>query len=467
MAILGAIVVPHPPLIIPAVGKGEEEAIFATTKAYKQAAQFVANLAPDTIVYISPHSTFYNDYLHISPGTHARGTMSEFRARKVSVELDYNSEFVEALSAEAQSRGVDSGTEGEKNSDLDHGTIIPAWFINAVYPEYSAVRIGISNLSDVSHYTLGMAIRKVAKELDSRVVIVASGDLSHKLDPKCPYGYSECGPLFDKTITNALSSGAFGELLKIDNETRTRAGDCGLRSFIMMSGAFDGRAVKSELLSYEGPYGVGYAVATFLPGEVDESRNFAKDFEEHRRAEIEARRANEDPYIRLARLSIEHYLETRKELKLEDIDVPLELLERKAGCFVSLKKGSALRGCIGTVEPFKETLAEEIISNAVQAGFQDPRFPSIRPDELDDLIYDVDVMGEPEPIESLEGHDPKTYGLIVTKQKLFSSAVGLLLPNLEGINTPERQYEICCEKAQIDPKGTGYTLERFKVERHQ
>lgn len=172
-------------------------------------------------------------------------------------------------------------------------------------------------------------------------------------------------------------------------------------------------------------------------------------------------KANEDAYVRLARLSLETYIKTGQMAALPK-DLPEEMLNRRAGVFVSLKKHGHLRGCIGTISPVTKSIAQEILRNAISSGTEDPRFSQVTEDELDDLVYSVDVLSEPEPISSMDELDVKRYGVIVTN----GHRRGLLLPNLDTVNTPEQQVEIALEKAGIR-KGQPYSMERFEVVRHQ
>ena len=144
-------------------------------------------------------------------------------------------------------------------------------------------------------------------------------------------------------------------------------------------------------------------------------------------------------------------------------DLPEEFLSRKAGVFVSLKKDGRLRGCIGTIAPTTGSVAEEIIQNAVSAGTKDYRFPQVAYEELPYLEYSVDVLGEPEEIDSVDQLDVKKYGLIVTKGRKR----GLLLPDLEGVDTIEDQIMITKQKAGINPDDEDVKMERFQVIRHR
>lgn len=168
-----------------------------------------------------------------------------------------------------------------------------------------------------------------------------------------------------------------------------------------------------------------------------------------------------DPHVALARLSVETYVNTGHPATLPD-DVPSDLLNQRAGAFVSLHAHGQLRGCIGTISATCDNVAEEIIQNGISACSRDPRFNPVRPDELDYLEYSVDVLGDAEPIDSPDELDPKRYGVIVTK----GWARGLLLPNLDGVDTVEQQVAIAKQKAGIPVRDERVSLERFEVVRH-
>ena len=229
----------------------------------------------------------------------------------------------------------------------------------------------------------------------------------------------------------------------------------------IMAGALDCRAVEARLLSYEGPFSVGYGVASFLAGGEDPARDFGAQYAAAALEQQTARRENEDAYVRLARFSLETFVNTGREAAKPAELLP-ELTDRQAGCFVSLKKNGQLRGCIGTMAPVQRTLAEEIMNNAVSAAVYDPRFPAVQPEELGDLVYSVDVLTPLEPISSAAELDVKRYGVVVRAGRKR----GLLLPDLEGVDTPEQQIAIAREKAGIAPE-TEVTLYRFEVVRHQ
>ena len=219
--------------------------------------------------------------------------------------------------------------------------------------------------------------------------------------------------------------------------------------------------MEARLLSYEGVTGVGYGVATFTVTGPDEDRRFGKQCEDLERIRLAEKKASEDPWVKLARMSLETFVKTGKRLERLPEGLPSEMTEQAAGAFVSLHVHGQLRGCIGTIGPTTENVAWEIVQNAVSACSRDPRFPPVTVAELDSLEYSVDVLGQPEPIASPDQLDVKKYGVIVS----CGSRRGLLLPDLEGVDSVEQQIDIAQQKGGISSREK-YTLERFEVVRH-
>jgi len=163
------------------------------------------------------------------------------------------------------------------------------------------------------------------------------------------------------------------------------------------------------------------------------------------------------PIVKLAKETVESYIREGKTPQAEEL-IP-EMKER-AGVFVSIHKHGELRGCIGTFEPTKDNVAEEVITNAISSATKDPRFPPVAVSELDDLEYSVDILTEPEPAKNMGRLDPKKYGVIVES----GFRRGLLLPDLEGVDSVEEQVAICRLKACISA-GEPVKLYRFQVRR--
>jgi len=461
MPITGAIIVPHPPIIIPSVGRGRETEVQATIDAYRAAAERAAAWMPDVLIVTSPHAVMYADYFHISPGKGASGDMSAFGAPQTRLQVRYDAGLRQELIRRVEAAGIRAGTLGERDPSLDHGTFLPLYFLQEAGIACPILRIGLSGFSPLEHYRLGQCIAQAVEALGRRAVFVASGDLSHKLKDSGPYGYAPEGPVFDRRVTQAMASGDFLQFLTTDASLCSQAAECGLRSFQVMAGALDGLAVSPALLSYEGTFGVGYGVAAFTVTGPDESRRFAGQYQELEQARLAERKAAEDPWVRLARLSLETYVRTGKQLERLPDGLPAEMTGRTAGAFVSLHICGQLRGCIGTTGPTTASVAWEIVQNAVSACSRDPRFSPVRMDELDSLEYSVDVLGEPEPIDSPDQLDVKRYGVIVS----CGNRRGLLLPDLDGVDTVQQQIDIARQKGGISSRER-CALERFEVVRH-
>ena len=461
MAVKGAVMVPHPPVIIPEIGHGEEQKIRETSDSYRKAAAKIAGWKPETVVVISPHSVMYADYFHISPGTGAQGDFGQFRASQVKFQVDYDTEFVKVLAREAEARDIPAGTLGEREKRLDHGTMVPLYFLDRYMQDYRLVRVGLSGLPFTVHYELGECIRKTAELLDRDVVIIGSGDLSHKLKEDGPYGFQKEGPEYDERIMDVMGRGAFGELFDFSEDFCDKAAECGHRSFTIMAGALDGLKVKTERLSHQGTFGVGYGICIYEVTGRDPQRYFLEQYRRAQREAAERRKASEDSYVQLARKTVETYVRTGKKLRVPE-GLPEEMYSRRAGVFVSLKEEGRLRGCIGTIAPVRGSIAEEIIENGISAAAKDPRFHAVEPEELDRLEYSVDVLGETEKIDSPEKLDVKRYGVVVSR----GYRRGLLLPDLEGVDTVEEQIEIARRKAGIPEDAEDIRLERFEVVRH-
>ncbi|MDR3305741.1 MAG: AmmeMemoRadiSam system protein A [Clostridiales Family XIII bacterium] len=467
MAVAAAYLVPHPPLIFPEVGRGKQLEIRETTDAYLAVSEEVAALRPDTVVVVSPHAVMYADYFHISPGRSAAGDMKQFGASGLRIGADYDEEFAERLASLSDDRGFPAGVLGEKDGRLDHGTSIPVRFLKTAFEKAGIwgvrfVRAGVSGLSVEDHYRFGLLIRETAAVLDRKTVFIASGDLSHKLSDSGPYGYAPEGPAFDKLVMKTVRTADFLPILELGSDFCEKAGECGHRPLVVMAGALDGDAVVSKLFSYEGPFGVGYGVGSFLVTGRSEERCFLDRYLENERARAEARRRRESPQVSLARRTVECYVRTGRLYEAPE-PLPPELRESRAGVFVSIKKQGALRGCIGTIAPAAENVGEEIRGNAVSAAARDPRFDAITPEELPYLSYSVDVLQPAEEIRGESALDPKRYGVIVT----LGGKRGLLLPDLEGVDTADEQLRIAMQKADIAERDRGRVkLERFEAVRY-
>lgn len=271
MALISAYILPHPPVSIPEIGKGSEQEITDTLSAFQEVGRRMAHHKPETIIIISPHSAYYGNWIYVASGDVAEGNMMRFDAPEVSFSLNYDDEFRDCLLKIVAEYSIPAGYVGEFPDPLDHGMMVPLYFINQHLSSdsYKAVSIGGSGLPRDILLRFGCSLARAAEECAERVVLIASGDLSHKLKPQGPYGYDAAGPEFDSMICDIVRSGDPSAFMRIEPELSEEASDCGLSGFIMMAGALEetkrikGVTFESELLSYEGPFGVGYAVAAY------------------------------------------------------------------------------------------------------------------------------------------------------------------------------------------------------------
>jgi AmmeMemoRadiSam system protein A len=169
-----------------------------------------------------------------------------------------------------------------------------------------------------------------------------------------------------------------------------------------------------------------------------------------------------NPLSNLAKAAVENYIEDKKIISVP-ANFPKEFLERQAGVFVTIEKGGNLRGCIGTYLPARENVGEEIIHNAISAATEDWRFGKVSKTELPHLSYMVYILGKPERVSDISELDPKKYGVILRAQ----DRCGLLLPDLEGVDTVAEQLKICCQKGNIILKEDNPTIYRFTVEKYE
>lgn len=434
---LAAYIMPHAPVAVPEVGQGREKEIQKTLDSYAKASQMIAEDAPETIVVVSPHSIVYRDAFYIAGGEYWKNSLAQFDTPEVSLTYENDTELAAEVINLCNEKGIPTVYDERGATRPDHGSVVPLYFINKVYKDFKVLRISPSFVDNSSLMEMGRIIERAAAHLGRKIVFLASGDLSHRLKEDGPYGFIEEGPIFDKKVTDTMRSCNFEEFQQFDEDFLDKAAECGLPGFIMMSGALENYSVTSDFLSYEGTFGVGYAVCAFKIG---------------------------DKYIELAKRALETYIKTGEALKLtskDEADLTGEMTSRKAGCFVSLKKHGKLRGCIGTIGPTQSCIANEIINMAMAAGTEDPRFEPVEEDELPELVYDVDVL-YPAEAATKEQLNVKKYGVIVTS----GYKRGLLLPNLEGVDTIDYQLKIACAKAGIRAN-ENYTIQRFLVERHE
>jgi AmmeMemoRadiSam system protein A/AmmeMemoRadiSam system protein B len=444
-------IAPHPPIMVPEVGREAVAEVRSSVEAMREFTERIVESGAETVVLVSPHAPLDARAFVAYQDARLYGDFANFRAPGARVEAPLDEEVLGAIARAAAEQNFE--VVGIRGHALDHGTAVPLYFLQRNGWRGRVVALGYSFLSNEDHLRFGACIRRAADETGRAVAFVASGDLSHRLKPEAPAGFYPQAHVFDEEVVEAIREGRPERIINIDQDLRRRAGECGYRSMLVAFGAAETVAPAYEVLSYEAPFGVGYLVAQ-LARETRPAKERGAD-------ENKAQGQMADEEIpALARKAVESFVREGRAVETPPASHPL--LEERAACFVSIKTDDGdLRGCIGTIEPAKQSLAEEIIANAVNSATRDPRFAPVAPAELAHLRYSVDVLAPPEPAE-FEELDPKIYGVIVEDES--GTRRGLLLPNLQGVETARQQVEIAARKAGIPP-GAPLRLSRFRVER--
>ena len=432
-------ITPHPPIMVPEVGRESIAAVIKSIEAMAELTKRLIACGAESLVLISPHAPLEADSFVAYDGPQVYGDFSNFRAPETGFAAPVDEELLSAIKNAAASKHYQVTTLPEH--DLDHGSTVPLYFLLQNGWEGKVVLLGYSFLSNEDHLRFGSCIKNAVDQVGRRVAFIASGDLSHRLMPNAPAGYNPQAHIFDDEVVEALRSNSPQRIVDIDHNLRRLAGECGYRSMLMAIGATSDLPSQCEVLNYEAPFGVGYLVAQ-LTNQPDE--RVREEF---------------DPPA-LARRAVETFV--RSENVLPPPETVSGFMRSRAPCFVSLKmRNGDLRGCIGTIEPAKASLAEEIIANAISAATSDPRFDPVSEFELEELRYSVDVLSPAEEAVMAD-LDPSVFGVIVEDES--GSRRGLLLPDIPGIEGAKQQVEIAARKAGID-EDEPIKLYRFRVER--
>lgn len=460
----GSYLMPHPPIMIDEIGGENIKVIQDTYDSCCEIGRRIAEIKPDTIVVITPHGQIFDDALAIYLSEKAYGDLGSFGHSEITINKKYNYELSTEIIENCRREDIYVGTIDEDMADMygieariDHGTQVPLYFVDKYYRDYKLVHINYGLMNNLKSYRAGMAIAKAIESNGENVVVIASGDLSHRLLDSGPYDYHPSGKEFDTEIIELLREGDVKGIYSMDEKMIEEAGECGMNSIYVLLGILDRYDFKADILSYEGPFGVGYGVVDFQLMKGDSKY---KDIKDAIDSSFQLKIKDESELVRLARNTINTYAKYG-DIYEPNIEELTSWLPEKAGVFVSIKKYGQLRGCIGTLMPVTDNVVEEISRNAIEAGFKDPRFSPIKKEELKDLSISVDVLGEAERVMDKSTLDPKMYGVIVSA----GEKVGVLLPMLDGVNTIEEQLDIAKNKAGI-LDDEEFEIEKFKVVRY-
>jgi len=262
-SIVFAGIAPHPPLLIPEVGGTRIEQVADSQRALTEFCRRLVVSDPDTVIVISPHSPLDPRAFTVRSTKEVAGDFRDFYAPAIGLAFPNDLELIDAIQKAAAGEDVElRRLAGDQ--PLDHGALVPLYYLHKAGWRGPIVVIGFTLQSIEKHLSFGRAITKAASATDRKLAVVASGDLSHRLIVGGPYEYEPTAHLFDEQIVSAISSGDTGGVINIDPDLRNRAGECGYRSIVIALGSVGDKPRDPEVLSYEGPFGVGYMVAVLV-----------------------------------------------------------------------------------------------------------------------------------------------------------------------------------------------------------
>ena len=433
---ISAAIVPHPPTLIRDIAKKEEKKLPITHYAFDEATKFILEKKPEVIILISAHAPLGKNVFNISSAKNAHGNMKHLDVPAEDVTVEYDEILTESIVRNSNWNKIDICVEDDET--LDHGSIIAISYLKKYDDSIKIIRIGPSTLSWEKHFEFGRTIAKAINERNRKVALIVSGDLSHKLLEEGPYGYDAAGPWYDKEICKIIQSAKLEDLLKLDKKKVQLASQCGLSSFIIMAGILYQLPLKSKLLSYEGPFGVGYAVATF------------EQMKEIPKSDI----------VVYAENIIKTYLEKgEKIVPTYHNDFEMRYQHEQAGVFISIHKHGWLRGCRGTLHPQYKNVVEELIENTLLTIEKDPRFPPVEMEEVDELRVSVFILKNFEIVNNIKELNPQKYVIVVES----NGRQGILLPRVPGIEDIDQQIQIAKEKANI-LEAEDVKIQRFEAD---
>lgn len=257
MSLVFAAITPHPPLLIPAIGKEQIEKISATKKALERMEEEIYVCKPQIILIISPHSGLFHDSFTVNAHTHFESNFEQFG--DLSTKLRWKGAPDVAAKINQMAMKFSLPVQSVSEEKLDHGASVPLFYLTRHMPHIKVLPLGFSNMNAMEHIRFGELLKEVIMNDDKRVAVIASGDLSHNLDKISPYKEN-----FDEQIKYFLQKRAIGNILQLDNsDLLKKSQECGYRSILILLGMIKEMNFKLDELTYEHPFGVGYLTGHF------------------------------------------------------------------------------------------------------------------------------------------------------------------------------------------------------------
>ncbi len=434
---------PHAPVLVPEVARHRAPKAAATVQAMETAARRIVRARPDSIVLISPHAPRPNRGFAFFKEPRVHGSFEPFGAPMAGVDLPGDPAFGNALGRELRNDRIDLWEI--PGGPLDHGALVPLWFLQRAGWNGPVLVLSLAKPGSVSGRgveALGRAAAAAARACCRSAALIASGDMSHRLKPGAPAGFDPRAADFDRALIAALKSrGGLEAIQNLDPGLTDLAAEDATESirFALAAAAGADTTTGRDVLSYEGPFGVGYGVAMLYESAAPPPPPLL---------------------VRVARRSLETALRPGGGDDPAPPDAALVDVPGSHGVFVTLRTAAGgLRGCMGSLQPREPDIARETWRLARAAAFEDPRFERLQARELDGIRIDVSVLDTPESVDSDEDFDPARYGVIAASPE---GRRGVLLPAIEGVDSVAAQKEIALKKAGIPP-GAPVAWRRFGV----
>jgi AmmeMemoRadiSam system protein A len=443
----------HAPIVIPTIAAERAADCECTTAAMREVARRVVAHEPDVLVLVSPHAPRQSDRFGVVAAGSITGSFARFGFPRLATALPGAPEAARSVAEAASECGVECWKP--RGDDLDHGALVPLHFLVEAGWAGPTLILALP-FEDGTEVAMGEALRAAADRSRERWAVVASGDMSHRLEPGAPAGFEPKARRFDAELVTHLEKGDYRAACSPDPWLREIAAEDVIQSVQVAAAAVGFRNDGHAFLGYEGPFGVGYAESLlFTDGSHEPARPLAQDVAGD---DAPWRVAGADPPPLLPEVAREAIRADRmgQVLHLPELEPPWDAA---LAVFVTLRSPAGeLRGCIGRTEPSYQTLVEEVADCAVSAATRDPRCEPVPLAEIDRLRIEVSVLSPLTPVASRAELDPRRYGIVVS----LGRRRGVLLPDLAGVDTVVAQLHIAAEKAGIrddDP----YSIERFEV----
>ena len=260
MSIVFSAIVPHPPILIPTIGKENIRQLSATSNSYHKLEQDLYASQAETIIIISPHGHLQEEAFTINLSSEFRGNFEEFGDLTTKLNLSGDIELAHKIKEKLETKAP---LQLISEVELDYGASVPLYLLTRHLPKIKLIPLYYSGLDLAAHYNFGQTIKSKLLGSSTRIAIIASGDLSHRLSKNAPAGYSPKGKKFDKKLIDSLLKKETGEIIKFKPELIADAGECGLKSILILLGILEGMKYEPQLLSYESPFGVGYLTMNY------------------------------------------------------------------------------------------------------------------------------------------------------------------------------------------------------------